>query len=58
MNGLPSDTVSVDNAIITTGTTRWPLMIDPQTQANTWLKKMASANPDSQLVVLKVIGED
>ena len=31
MNGLPSDTVSIDNAILASKTTRWPLMIDPQT---------------------------
>ena len=40
MNGLPSDAVSVDNAILASKTTRWPLMIDPQTQANSWIKKM------------------
>lgn len=28
--GLPSDTVSVENAIITSKSRRWPLMIDPQ----------------------------
>ena len=31
LNGLPSDTISVDNGIYATMTTRWPLMIDPQT---------------------------
>ena len=38
--GLPSDTVSVDNGIYATKTTRWPLMIDPQIQANKWIKKL------------------
>jgi len=38
--GLPSDQVSVDNGILAFKTSRWPLMIDPQTQANSWLKKM------------------
>lgn len=28
--GLPSDTVSVENAIIISKARRWPLMIDPQ----------------------------
>lgn len=37
---LPSDSVSIDNAILATKTSRWPLMIDPQNQANTWIKKM------------------
>ena len=40
MNDLPSDTVSLDNAILAQKSSRWPLMIDPQTQANKWLKKM------------------
>jgi dynein heavy chain len=31
INGLPSDSVSVDNGIIAKTTQRWPLMIDPQT---------------------------
>jgi len=40
MNDLPSDTVSLDNAILAQKCSRWPLMIDPQTQANKWLRKM------------------
>ena len=40
MNYLPSDSVSLDNAILAQKSSRWPLMIDPQTQANKWLKKM------------------
>jgi len=30
MNQLPSDSFSIENAIITYNTQRWPLMIDPQ----------------------------
>ena len=56
INGLPSDTVSVDNAILCTNTQRWPIMIDPQTQANSWIKRMA-ANEHNQLVVLKSSGD-
>lgn len=41
---LPSDAVSIDNAILATKTSRWPLMIDPQSQANTWIKKMSREN--------------
>lgn len=29
MAGLPSDSISIDNAIIASKTSRWPLMIDP-----------------------------
>jgi dynein heavy chain len=28
--GLPSDEVSIDNAILAAKTSRWPLMIDPE----------------------------
>ena len=40
ISGLPSDKVSIDNAIMTTRAHRWPLLIDPQFQALNWLKKM------------------
>jgi len=37
---LPTDSVSTDSAILVSRTRRWPLMIDPQGQANQWIKKM------------------
>lgn len=37
---LPNDSFSIDNAIILKNSSRWPLMIDPQIQANTWIKNM------------------
>jgi dynein heavy chain len=40
INGLPSDTVSKENAIMLFNNPKFALMIDPQVQANTWLKKM------------------
>lgn len=38
LEGLPNDPVSIDNAIIAFKGKRYPLMIDPQNQANKWLK--------------------
>jgi len=40
IDGLPSDNFSVENAIIIQNSRRWPLFIDPQLQANKWIKKM------------------
>ncbi|XP_069790705.1 dynein axonemal heavy chain 7 isoform X4 [Narcine bancroftii] len=42
--GLPSDNFSIDNGIIISNARRWPLMIDPQGQANKWVKNMEKAN--------------
>ncbi len=39
---LPNDAVSIDNAIILANSQRWPLMIDPQNQANKWVKNTHS----------------
>jgi dynein heavy chain len=41
---LPTDEISIDNAILVTKAKRWPLMIDPQNQANTWIRKMEQKN--------------
>jgi dynein heavy chain len=48
MNGLPSDSVSIDNGIMCDRSERWPLMIDPQTQANQWIK---NSYPDDLKIV-------
>ncbi|XP_029968156.1 dynein heavy chain 7, axonemal-like [Salarias fasciatus] len=42
--GLPSDSFSIDNGIIISNARRWPLMIDPQGQANKWVKNMEKTN--------------
>jgi len=44
VNGLPLDTFSVDNAIILFNSRRWPLVIDPQGQANKWFRSMEAEN--------------
>jgi len=38
ISGLPSDNFSIDNAIIMSVARRWPLLIDPQGQANKWIR--------------------
>jgi len=40
MFGLPNDAFSIENAIINDKTRRWPLFIDPQGQANKWIRNM------------------
>ncbi|XP_032896217.1 dynein heavy chain 3, axonemal isoform X1 [Amblyraja radiata] len=42
--GLPVDAFSIDNGIITSNSRRWSLMIDPQGQANKWIKNMEKSN--------------
>ncbi|KAJ3188443.1 Dynein heavy chain 3, axonemal [Gaertneriomyces sp. JEL0708] len=53
--GLPNDSFSQDNGIIATKTRRWPLFIDPQGQANKWVKNMEKNN---RLAVIKLSDAD
>ncbi|VDM31109.1 unnamed protein product [Hydatigera taeniaeformis] len=48
IQGLPRDSFSVDNGVIVSRASRWPLMIDPQCQAMNWIKSMEG----SQLQVI------
>ncbi|XP_014851660.1 PREDICTED: dynein heavy chain 1, axonemal [Poecilia mexicana] len=44
IEGLPSNTSSVENSIIAQYSPRWTLFIDPQGQANRWIKNMERVN--------------
>ncbi|XP_060043693.1 dynein axonemal heavy chain 6 [Erinaceus europaeus] len=43
-DGLPRDLISTENGILVTEGRRWPLMIDPQDQANRWIRNKESKN--------------
>ncbi|XP_029908318.1 dynein heavy chain 1, axonemal [Myripristis murdjan] len=53
--GLPKDNLSVENGVITQYSQRWALFIDPQGQANKWIKNMER---DSGLDVMKLSDRD
>lgn len=51
IQGLPADSLSIENGIYVTNAKRWPLMIDPQSQANKWIKNMEK---DNNLKIIKL----
>ena len=53
--GLPTDSFSVDNGVIVANARRWPLMIDPQGQANKWVK---NSEKKKNLQVVKLTQPD
>ncbi|KAM9785999.1 dynein axonemal heavy chain 12-like [Neosynchiropus ocellatus] len=53
--GLPSDSFSVDNGVVVSNSRRWPLMIDPQGQANKWVK---NSEKENNLNVIKLTDGD
>ncbi|XP_027026371.2 dynein axonemal heavy chain 12 [Tachysurus fulvidraco] len=55
ISGLPTDTFSIDNAVIVSNSRRWPLMIDPQGQANKWVK---NSEKENNLNVIKLTDAD
>jgi dynein heavy chain, axonemal len=55
IHGLPNDAFSIDNGIIVSAARRWPLMIDPQKQANKWIKAMEAS---ADLRVIKLTDTD
>ncbi|KAM9362199.1 LOW QUALITY PROTEIN: dynein axonemal heavy chain 1 [Symphorus nematophorus] len=44
ISGLPKDNLSVENGVIAQYSLRWALFIDPQGQANTWIRNMERDN--------------
>uniref|UniRef100_A0A8C7T925 Dynein axonemal heavy chain 12 n=1 Tax=Oncorhynchus mykiss TaxID=8022 RepID=A0A8C7T925_ONCMY len=55
ISGLPTDSFSIDNGVIVSNARRWPLMIDPQGQANKWVK---NSEKDNNLSVIKLTDGD
>ncbi|XP_069004796.1 dynein axonemal heavy chain 1 [Embiotoca jacksoni] len=55
ISGLPKDNLSMENGVIAQYTLRWALFIDPQGQANTWIKNMER---DNRLKVMKLSDRD
>ncbi|KAJ3342024.1 Dynein heavy chain 7, axonemal [Gonapodya sp. JEL0774] len=53
--GLPNDAFSRENGIVSTRTRRWPLFIDPQGQANKWIKNLEKKR---KLAVIKLSDQD
>ncbi|CAM9220423.1 unnamed protein product [Chrysoparadoxa australica] len=53
--GLPADEFSTENGMLTTMGRRWPLMIDPQGQANRWVRSMHN---DHNLQIIKLSDKD
>ncbi|XP_036594745.1 dynein heavy chain 1, axonemal [Trichosurus vulpecula] len=53
--GLPNDTLSVENGVITQYSQRWTHFIDPQGQANKWIKNLEK---DNGLDVFKLSDRD
>ncbi|KAG7197918.1 hypothetical protein KM043_016155 [Ampulex compressa] len=63
IEGLPRDALSVENAVLVMHSNRWPLFIDPQGQANKWIRNMVSIlaickYKEAGLAVIKMTDKD
>jgi dynein heavy chain, axonemal len=56
IDGLPRDSFSIENGIIISKARRWPLLIDPESQANKWIRKMEGK--ENTLLVLKLTDDN
>lgn len=54
LHGLPKDSMATENACVVKYSERWPLFIDPQSQANRWIKMKEG----DKLVVMKLTDRD
>merc|ERR1719453_573637 len=52
--GLPNDNLSIENGIILDTARRWPLMIDPQRQANKYIKGLGKVASENGMNVCKL----
>jgi len=52
--GLPNDNLSVENGIIIATARRWPLLIDPQRQANKYIKLYGKATSEQGMGTCKL----
>ena len=49
--GLPKDDTSTENGVIISKTKRWPLMIDPQSQANKFIKNLGAKHEEGFSII-------